>query len=262
MNSGTKNTDKTNNTDKGNIRFDWLLPILIHPKKTIEEIVKKDKPVWLTSLMVISALVIIAGLVGSPIRKNDIISGANLPENFQYYSAEQQAQFMSAQATQSSALFTLVFPIVGSLIGVWFSWFILSSILHLLLTLSGSRASNIHSVNLVGWAMIPIAVRQLIQIFAMIFTHSVVHASGFSGFIASDVTGGLAFLSGILGQLDIFFIWQVVLILLGVVPLSGLKPTKAWAVTAAAILILMVLVALPRMASSMMSGLTTGGFFF
>ena len=254
--------NKTNLLSRLDLRLQWILPTLIRPKKTIEEIVKKDKSVWLTPLLIISVLVIIASLIGGPIRKNAIVSGANLPADFQYYSAEQQAQFMNAQATQSSALFTMIFPMAGTLIGVWFSWFLLSSLLHLSLTLSGSRASSMHSYNLVGWSMVPIIVREVVQIIAMIFSHSVVTSAGLSGFIASDVKGGLAFIAGILGQIDIYLIWQIVLILLGVTILSGLSRTKAWMATGISFLILVILLALPRLATSMLSGLSTGGFYF
>jgi hypothetical protein len=216
----------------------------------------------LTPLLVISILVLIAGLIAGPIRKNAIISGANLPADFQYYSAEQQAQFMNAQATQSSALFTFIFPILGSLLGIWLSWFLLSSLLHLSLTLSGSRASNFHSYNLVGWSMLPIAIRLVVQIIAMIFSHSLISSTGLSGFISPGATGGMAFLAGVLGQIDLYFFWQIILMLLGVVTLSGLARSKAWAATGISILILVLLIALPHLASSMLGGFSMSGFYF
>ena len=144
MDSGTTTNAKTNLSEKNRFHLGWVIPTILHPKRTIEEIVKKDKSVWLTPLVLISILVVIAGLVGGPIRKNAIISGATQSVDFQYLSTDQQTQFKNAQATQSSALFTFVFPIVESLLGLWFSWFILSSLLHLSLTLSGSRASTVH----------------------------------------------------------------------------------------------------------------------
>jgi ABC-type spermidine/putrescine transport system permease subunit I len=193
MNSGTTANVKANNGGKQKFHFEWLWPLIIRPRKTTAEIVKQDKSVWLTPLLVISILAILAGLIASPIRKNAIISGANLPENFQYYSSDQQAEFMNAQATQSSALFTLVFPVISSLLGIWVTWFLLSSIFHLVLTLSGSRASNIHSYNLIGWSMLPIGIRYLVQIAAMIFTHTLIQSAGLSGFIDASAKGGWLF---------------------------------------------------------------------
>jgi hypothetical protein len=249
----------TANAENGIKRFhlDWILPLYFHPKKTIQSVVEQEKPVWLTPLLVLSLLAILAGLLAGPIRRQTIISGASLPADFQYYSNDQQTQFMNSQATQSSALFTFVFPIVSSLLGIWIGWFILSSVLHLSLTLSGSRTPSLHTYNLVAWTMLPLAVRQVVQILAILLAHSVVTNTGLSGFVSG--TGGAAYLAGILAQIDLFFIWQICLLLIGVLMLSRLTQTKAWGATLFALLILVLLVALPKLITSMLSGLSTGG---
>jgi hypothetical protein len=61
---------------------------------------------------------------------------------------------------------------------------------------------------------------------------------------------------------DVYFLWQILLILIGVVPLSGLIKTKAWAATAVSVVILMVLATVPHIVSSALSGLTMSGFYF
>jgi hypothetical protein len=244
---------------KNSLQFDRLLPAIIHPKRTFTQIIEDDKPVWLTPLLVVSALILVAGLIAGPIRRDAIVNGTTLGSDFQYYSADQQQQILAAQATRSSALFTFVFPIVGSLLGLWVTWFLLSSILHLGLTLAGSRTRNLHSYNLVAWSMLPIAFRQIIQIFAMIFAHALISSPGLSGFVTG--TGGAAFLAGWLGQVDLFFIWQVCLLMIGVLPLSKLSRGKAWMVTGASILLVMLLAAFPKLISSMLANVSLGGFF-
>jgi hypothetical protein len=249
------------NTENGIKRFHpgWVFQLLIHPKHTIQTIIDQEKKVWLTPLLVLSLLTVLAGLIAGPIRREVTVTGASIPADFQYYSTDQQAQFKSAQATQSSALFTYVFPIMGSLLGIWISWFILSSVLHLSLTLSGSRTSSLHAYNLVAWTMLPLALRQIVQILGMLLAHSVVSSAGLSGFITG--TGGAAFLAGMLAQIDLFFLWQVILLLVGVVPLSRLTRAKAWGATFFALLILMLIMALPKLITSMLSGLSSGGLF-
>jgi Yip1 domain. len=250
-------TNETTENGIGRFHLDWVYQLLLHPKRTIQKVTEQEKSVWLTPLLVLSLLVILAGLIAGPIRRDATIAGASTPADFQYYSSDQQAQFKTAQATQSSALFTYVFPTVGALLGIWISWFILSSVLHLSLTLSGSRTSSLHTYNLVAWTMLPLALRQLIQILVMLLSHTVVTNAGLSGFISGS--GGAAFLAGILSQIDLFFIWQIVLLLLGVVPLSQLARGKAWGATFFALLILMLIMALPKLVTSMLSGLSGGG---
>jgi hypothetical protein len=247
-------------TDTGTKRFhlDWVIPTFIHPKTAIQTIVSQEKATWLTPLLLLSILAILAGLIAGPIRQAAIISSATTPDNFQYLSPDQQTQFMDAQSSQSSALFTYIFPIVSSLLGIWISWFLLSIVLHLSLTLTGSRAHSVRSYNLVAWIMLPLAVRQVVQIGAMLFTHSLITASGLSGFVTVS-GGGTAFLSGILAQVDIYFIWQIALLLYGVQPLSGLTRAKAWGATAFSLLVLVLLAALPQLVGSLFSGITSSG---
>jgi len=241
-------------------RLDWVLPTFLRPKTAIQNIVAQEKPVWLTPLLVLSVLVILSGIVAGPIRQNTIISSAVTPDNFQYLTPDQQAQFRVAQSSQSSALFTFIFPIVSSLLGIWITWFILSIVLHLSLTLTGSRAYSVRSYNLVAWTMLPLAVRQVVQILVMLFTNTLISASGLSGFVAG--VGGLAFFSGILAQIDIYFIWQFSLLFYGVLPLSGLTRGKAWGATAFALAVLILLAATPQFISSLFSGMAFGGGLF
>ena len=166
---------------------------------------------------------------------------------------------MTAQSSQSSALFTFIFPIIGALLGIWISWFLLSSILHLSLTLAGSRTHSVHSYNLVAWTMLPLAVRLVVQILAMLFSHTLISHAGLSGFVSGS--GGAAFLGGILAQVDIYFAWQICLLLYGVLPQSSLAKSKAWGATAFALVLYVLLMALPKVFSSLLSGLSLGGLF-
>lgn len=255
------NTDSLQSitTSEKRLHLEWLLPTLIHPKAAIKETVAQEKPVWLTPLLALSVLAFLAGLIAGPIRKGVILSGSSLPQNFQYFSSDQQAQFMTAQSSQSSALFTFIFPIIGALLGIWISWFLLSSILHLSLTLAGSRTHSVHSYNLVAWTMLPLAVRLVVQILAMLFSHTLISHAGLSGFVSGS--GGAAFLAGILAQVDIYFAWQICLLLYGVLPQSSLAKSKAWGATAFALVLYVLLMALPKVFSSLLSGLSLGGLF-
>jgi hypothetical protein len=246
---------------KENLHFNWVLPIFIHPKKAIKNIIEQEKPVWLTPLLILSVLVVLAGLVAWPIRRNAIIDGFTMPQDFQYYSSEQQTQFMEAQASQSSALMTFIFPVLGSLIGLWIFWFLTSSILHMGHFISGSPTDKGGYFNLVAWVMSPFMVRQVIQILAMLISQKPISAAGLSGFV-SGTGAGAGYLAGILGQVDLYFIWMIVLLLLGIVPLSGLMKTKSWAVAAGTLLIMVLLMAVPQFIQSIISGFSSSGMYY
>lgn len=241
------------------LHLEWIVPTFLHPRQTLSKIVEQEKPVWLTPLLVLSVLILIAGLVAGPIRRDAIASGMNLPASFQYYSQDQQTEYLNAQVTRGSALFTFVFPIVGALLGTWIVWFLLGSVLHLSLTLAGSRAKSLHMYNLAAWTMLPLALREIVQIIAMLVSHTLISNTGLSGFVTGS--GGAAFLAGLLGQIDIFFIWELCLLFYGVLLLSKLAKLKAWGATTVTVLLVMVLAAVPHLVSSMLSGVSLGGLF-
>ena len=248
---------------RNGFKFGWILPLFLRPGKTTREIVEQEKAVWLTPLLVLSVLVIIMALIAAPIRREAIQMGTNLPADFQYYSPEQQQQFYTAQATQTSPLFLYIFPILSGLLKIWISWFLLGSLLHLSLTLAGSRARNIKSFNLAAWSFLPIAIRYLVQILAILFTRKMVNNPGLSGFVGADATGILAYAGGLIGLIDIYFIFQIILLFIGVIPLSGLTKAKAWTATTITLVILVLLLALPHFLSTLLGGLSlTRPFFF
>jgi hypothetical protein len=240
----------------------WLPALIIKPRAILHTINEQQKNVWLTPLLVISALAILMVLVAAPIRRNTIQMGLTTPPDFQYYSPEQQAQFLNAQATQTSPLFLYVFPVIFGLVSIWLSWFLLSSILHLVLTLTGSHASSLKAYNLVGWAMLPLGVRSLVQIIGMLIMRSTINGAGLSGLLGSDVSGVAAYLAAFLGLVDIFFLWVCLLLVLGVRDFSGLSKSKAVLATVGTIFIFMLIFALPGFLKSILSNLSIGQYYF
>ena len=245
------------------LRWNWLLEILIHPRKTISKILAEEKANWQTPLLIITVLVILAVVVEAPIQRVIIQSGAEIPENFQYWSIEEQNAFMQSQAMQTSPLFLYVFPILTRIAGFWLIWFLLSSILHLSITLFGSRSSRQQVSNLVAWTMTPLALRLLVEIIAVLTTHSLIENRGLSSLIAADAEGFSVFLRGILANIDLYYVWHVILLLVGAVPLSGLSKSKANEATLIAAITMLLLMAVPALLSSVLSSLSTSsGFYF
>jgi len=83
-----------------------------------------------------------------------------------------------------------------------------------------------------------------------------------SGFMESGTTGLPAYLSSLLSFVDIYLIWQFILIGIGARKISGLKAGKAWLATLIAIIIFLALKALPGLIGAQLGTLSTGGMFF
>lgn len=246
------------------MHFEWLLPLFFKPRRTLEKVAAQNHGVWITPLLVLTLLAIIAVLAASPVRQMAAQMGSEIPPDFQYWSPEQQQQFMEAQTNSAGPVFTTVFPALGSVLGLWVSWFLMGSILHLALTLAGSRGTNTAALNLTGWAMLPLGLRMIVQTIAVLANKQLIAGQGLSGFIASDTTGFMLFLRSMLGFVDIYFLWMVALLIVGALIVSGMQRGKVWVTTLAAVLILLALQALPGFIGGQLGGLSGSGrgFFF
>jgi hypothetical protein len=257
--------DLINNHDRPRrLHFEWLPGLFLHPRRTLGKIAEQNHAVWLTPLLVLSVLAIIAVLAASPIRRQAAQMGSEIPQGFEYWSGEQQEQYMQAQADSAGPTFTIVFPALSALLGLWVSWFLLGSILHLSLTLTGSRSSNTAALNLVGWASLPLGLRYIVQTIFMLINKQLIAGQGLSGFISSDASGLALYLRSALGFVDLYFLWMLALLIIGAVLISGMRRSKAWLTTLIAVLILLALQALPGFIGSQLSSLSSGsgGYFF
>lgn len=246
------------------LHFEWVLPVFLKPRATFQKIAQQTNGVWLAPLLILTALLIVQALVAGPLRAQAAQMGATLPDDFQYYPPEMQEKILAGQQSAAGPVFSHVFPMVGSVIGLWVAWLLLGSILHLALTLAGSRGRASAALNVVGWASMPLAIRVVVQIVALLVTQQLIQQPGLSGFMPTDMGRLRLFLSLMLGFVDLYFLWQVGLMITGVLAISGLSRGKAWAATLAAVLIMLVLQALPGFIGSQIGGggSSTPFFFF
>jgi hypothetical protein len=248
---------------KRRFRPDWILPVLFRPGRTLREIVHEEASTWLAPLLLLTLLVIVSALVAGPLRIQAALNTPlELPPDFEFYSPEMQQQFFEANQPNTSPLFMYVFPMVGGVLSVWVSWFLLGAILHVILTLSGSRGSRAADFSLVGWSMLPYAVRAVVQIVYMLVTRQLISKPGISGFLPVDATGGMAFLASLLSLVDLYLVWQFVLLVIGATYGSGLVRGKVVGAVALSLVVLLVLQALPGFAGAQLSGLTVNRPFF
>ncbi len=228
-------------------RFDWILPVFLKPGEIFHTIAKNKKAVWLLPMLSISLLLAVQALVASPFRVTEIQMTQTLPADFESYSADMQASILQSQQKAVGTTATLIFPAIGLLAGLWIGWLVLGSLLHLTLTLNGSKGSMGAMLNVVAWASLPLAIRALVQMTFMLITRHVIYGPGLSGLIPPD-TGPLnLFFSRILSSIDLFTVWMFVLMVIGVIALTHFSSGKALLLTALSVVILLVLKAIPSL---------------
>jgi hypothetical protein len=115
-----------------------------------------------------------------------------------------------------------VMPMIGSLTGLWVGWLLLAALLHFGSTLLGGRGSMQSALSIVAWASLPFAVRDILRIIFMLSAGHAIISPGLSGFASAS-----GFVSQLLARVDIFLIWQVILLVIGLSVTDSLPRSKA-----------------------------------
>lgn len=260
----TEQTSKKprNKREKRDHHWAWVPRMFVKPRSTLARVNAHETAAWFTPMLILAIMVLLAVVFAAPIKRVNIQTGATIPEDFQWWSQERQQQFLQAQQNLTSPTFMYLFPLITGLAGYLLFWMISSSLLYLSLTLAGSRTTNQKVSNLIPWAMLPFALRELVKVIVIIGSKKLVADPGLSYLVASDATGIMVWLKGILGQVDFYGLLFVIFLYLGAIPLSGLRAKKAVLATTVALILVLVLIGIPSVISNALSGSGGSGFYF
>ena len=235
--------------------FDWLFPTVFRPRQALSRVAEHTTDTWLTPLLVLTVMALIHVAVAGPLRQAAAQTGQNLPDAAQWWTPEQLAQYQQIQSSMTGPVFIYVFPALLSLLGIWVGWLVLVGILHLVLTLIGGRGSTRVAMNVVAWASLPFAVRELVQIVFMLTQKQLVDGSALVGFAPNDGAMTSFFLAAVLGLIDFYLCWHIFLLIVGVRVSTALPLSKAIGGVALTMLVWLSLQALPAFLSSQFAAL-------
>jgi hypothetical protein len=236
--------------------WQWIFRILLTPKAVFNRLAAAEGRHWVRPMLILTLLVAVLSLAGGPARLENVQQTLNQPpEDFQYWTEDQQNQFFQGQMSMQGPLFIYIFPLLEQLAGLWLGWFLLASLLHLLMTFKGSRRSREVYHNFTAWAAIPFALRALVQIAALLAIGESVDDPGLSGFIAPDASGFMIYLRLFFALVDIYSLWFFGLILYGSPTISGLKSGKAVVMALIACVVFLILVMVPGFIRIQLGGL-------
>ena len=221
--------------------------MLLRPHAAFQEITSESRATWLTPMLVLTVTAILVVVVAGYLKTRSAMMGEiQLPPDWQYWSPEMQNNYMQAQQATQGPVFLYIMPMISSLTGLWLGWLMLAALLHFGSTLLGGRGSMQGALNIVAWASLPFALRDLLRIIFMLSAGHTITSPGLSGFV---VTPGL--LAQLLTRLDIFLIWHILLLVIGLGIADNLSHGKA----AAGVIVVMLLILL---AQAGLGALTSG----
>lgn len=237
--------------------FKWIPEILIKPKTTFIKIISRSGNVWLPPILILSITVVISAVISGWLKQQATLSGVmTLPPDFQYYTAEQQAQYMQAIQSTQGPVFIYILPGMAALFGLWITWIIIGSLIHLVQTLMGGRTEISTTLIVVAWSSIPFLIKAIVRITYMLITRKIIQYPGLSGFIPITEEPINLFFIKFVANIDIFLIWCLFLLIIGIQYTTNLSRVKTTLGTTFTVLVILSFNALLAYLLSTLSGLT------
>jgi hypothetical protein len=245
--------------------------VILHPRRTFELLREQSGRAWLAAALLAMLFTILPVLVASPIstRKAQEVMRAQMESQagqMQTLTPEQQQQ---AESTVANPLFTVVMPGLGGLAGLWIGWLVWAGSLHLLGTMLGGSNSFGQMWQVVVWSWLPYSLRGLLQTVFILLTGSLIEHPGLSGLVSGSSTAsemiaappstGQMALQYLLGRVDLFLLWNLALLVTGVIAAGRLSRRKALLITLGVWVVLTLLGLIPVIVSGSFARGFSGG---
>jgi hypothetical protein len=237
--------------------FQWVPEFFIKPKTTFLKVISQLGNAWFTPILILSITAILRALTAGWLKQQAARMGEiTLPPDYQWYTPEQQAQYMQAIQSTQSPVFIYILPAMAALVGLWIAWIITGSMIHLVQTLIGGRTEISTTLTVVAWASLPFFVKDIVRILYMLFTKNLIQYTGLSGLMPVTDEATNLYLIKFLANIDIYMIWYVVLIIIGIKLATSLTLEKTAIGILLTILVILAVNALLAYLLSTLSGLT------
>ncbi len=196
----------------------------------------ESRATWLTPMLVLTVTALLVVVVAGYLKTRAAMMGEiTMPPDWQWWTPEMQNNYMQAQQATQGKTFMYIIPLVGAWTSLWLGWVLVAGLLHLGSTLLGGRGTMQGALNVAAWASLPFAIRDVLKVIYMMSAGHAIGSPGLSGFASSA-----GFIPQLLSRLDLFVIWYVILLIIGMVILDGLSRGKA-VVDVLAIILLILL---------------------
>jgi len=191
--------------------------------------------------LVALALAILPILVATPITTRDaresiLASQGQLGLDL---SAEEQAKMEEAANIFSSPLIITVLPAIGRVMLRVAGWLVGASALYLAIIVLGGRSSFAVMLRMVIWTWVPFALRSFLQVIYTLVSGQIIRNEGLSGLVvgssspSATLNLGQIILVEFLSRLDVFLVWNLVLVTIGIMVTTRLTRSKSTLATLA-----------------------------
>lgn len=224
--------------------FALLWGMIRHPRKTLEYVDQTGGRAWviMALLAAVSAVFLVATVAPISARMAQEAIQTQLQSQLGAAPSGDDAE-MQARVSQfaTNPLLTIVAPSLTGVIGILIGWLIWAGALHLFSVMVGGDSHFGGMWHGVVWSYLPVVLRNTLQSIYVLATGELIANPGLSGFVATEQTvseliasppspGRLA-LRSVLTQIDLFNIWNLILLVFAVITIARLSRRKAIGIT-------------------------------
>jgi hypothetical protein len=240
-----------NTEEKMNV-LQLLVSIIDRPAVTMSYVGKKPGWAW-----VMPALLVLVGLVVFSVVTAPLTSELALRQAQQQMASlpAQQAEQAAAQVEKfTSPPMMAAFSVVGGLVALVVIWLLGAGILYFLGLVAGGEANFGQSFVILVWSWLPYALRNLVLAAYVAYSGKLV-SQGLSFLVATgdQAKDAANWLYGLLSQVDLFYLWHLVLVIVGLAAVGRLSKTKATIVGLIYLAVTTALSLVPTLLGSMFS---------
>jgi hypothetical protein len=224
-----------------------LLDLLLKPRRAFAEAfddMRNNSRAWLIVELALIALTMLAAYLNTSALSQMVASIA--PPGVVNQSAPVGVSPPQEFAPPQPSPAVFILPAVMSAIPLVIGWLIWSVCMQVGSVLIGGRASFGQLFRVVVLSQLPLAIRSAIQAIALSLGARPIQRSGFAGFAPQEPGALNALLQSLLGAVDLFQIWSLVLLVIGSAVVAKITNRKAATLVIVIGLLIILLSSLPQ----------------
>jgi hypothetical protein len=234
-----------------------LTGVIMRPRATFEKMRQAERGHWWL-VFAITVLAVILLAVATTTAQSRMMQGFTPPQGTEI---PEGAVVSGTGANATSGIVRVALALTTGIVGAIVGYLLQTVVILGLGLVLGGKATFRQIFRMAAWTTLPIAVRKLIQA-ATGLVAGATPASGLSAALTLQEASSMPVLNTLLANIDIYMIWSMILLGIGVAVTSKLSKGKsAIAVVVYAVIALAALLALDA-AGNAISGLLGGGLGF
>lgn len=249
--------------------FALLFGVLLRPKTTFTYLKDNHKRAWwLPAILIL--LLTVAPLVAAartpaptmPIMMEGMMGREGMINSEAALGGKYDPTMMGGFEQPPASNLNL-FQLAGKLGGAPAAWLLWGAALYLASVFLGRSSSFGQMFRLSVWTWLPYGIRGLVQTLYILGTGETITNAGLSGFVNQTTTAMIApgpgqlALTSILAKVDLYMIWHLLLVSVGLMSFTGLKYRKALMAVLAIWVVFTLLGIVPAILGGVLGGVTT-----